>query len=286
MALSLKDKGDINAELIDGIDSSEFLISTGWNSLPAVQYEETLVLRITASGDFTGTYAVGDRIKLTQDATEKQFIVDDLSYATSYTYFALNGNGTTLSANAITNPYYSHVYSPAGFDNAVTKNQVLNEIKDMDGKGSGIDADLIDGKHLADILLAVYPVGAIYISVSSTSPATLFGGTWASFGAGRVLVGIDSGNTSFDTAEETGGNLTHTHTLSSAGSAQITTASDGIRIKRTSRTFTPNRRYSVTGQTEAGFTTETSVQAALDGATDSGSTIPPYIVVYMWKRTA
>lgn len=55
-------------------------------------------------------------------------------------------------------------------------------------------------------LAEVYPVGCIYTSTVSTNPATVFGfGTWAAFGAGRVLVGVDSGDADFDTAEETGG---------------------------------------------------------------------------------
>jgi hypothetical protein len=54
----------------------------------------------------------------------------------------------------------------------------------------------------------VLPVGTIFISVSSTNPATSLGyGTWVAFGAGRVLVGLDGSNTAFDAAEETGGAL-------------------------------------------------------------------------------
>ena len=51
----------------------------------------------------------------------------------------------------------------------------------------------------------IYPVGAIYISVDATSPATLFGGTWSQFAQGRMLVGLDSTDGFFDEVEETGG---------------------------------------------------------------------------------
>lgn len=51
-----------------------------------------------------------------------------------------------------------------------------------------------------------FPVGAVYINVTGVNPATELGyGTWSAFGAGKVLVGYDSGDTDFDTAEETGG---------------------------------------------------------------------------------
>ena len=65
---------------------------------------------------------------------------------------------------------------------------------------------------------ALYPVGSIYTNASvSTNPGTLLGfGTWAAFGAGRVMVGFDAGNALFNTAEETGGSydatlVSHNH---------------------------------------------------------------------------
>ena len=65
-----------------------------------------------------------------------------------------------------------------------------------------------------NIFEKIYPVGSIYINATnSTNPGTLLGfGTWTAFGAGRVPVGIDSSDTDFDTAEETGGSKTHTLT--------------------------------------------------------------------------
>ncbi len=51
---------------------------------------------------------------------------------------------------------------------------------------SGVFA--INGKQLLDIF---YPIGTIYESTKPNSPSTFMGGTWARFGNGRVLVGVD-----------------------------------------------------------------------------------------------
>jgi microcystin-dependent protein len=62
------------------------------------------------------------------------------------------------------------------------------------------------------MMLKIYPIGAIYQSTASTSPASLFGGTWASFGAGRVLVGSGTSDASY-TAGATGDESNHTLTV-------------------------------------------------------------------------
>ena len=68
-------------------------------------------------------------------------------------------------------------------------------------------------------LQALHPVGSVYINATNnTNPATLLGfGTWTAFGAGRVPVGFNAGDSRFDTAEETGGSydavvVSHNHT--------------------------------------------------------------------------
>lgn len=135
--------------------------------------------------------------------------------------------------------------------------------------------------------LAPYPVGAIYTSVVSTSPATLFGGTWSAFGAGKFLVGINAGETEFDTVEETGGAKTVTLTSAQSGvPAHSHPAGSGFEFVR-------NRANSgIANFTNAGGTpltkdvaTSTANNSAADAAS-SHNNLPPYVVVYMWKRTA
>ena len=57
--------------------------------------------------------------------------------------------------------------------------------------GSGLTVDA-DGTLSADSALAAYPVGSIFQTVSSTSPAVLFGGTWQEIAWNRVLMGAGS----------------------------------------------------------------------------------------------
>lgn len=56
-----------------------------------------------------------------------------------------------------------------------------------------------------------FPVGSVFIAVVDDDPADLLGyGTWAAFGAGRVLIGVNAADPDFDTVEETGGSKTVT----------------------------------------------------------------------------
>lgn len=132
---------------------------------------------------------------------------------------------------------------------------------------------------LSKLLELVYPVGSIYISVTSTNPGTLFGGTWSAFGAGRALVGIDAGQTEFDTVEETGGSKTHTLTSSEMPAhvhQQQVMTNSGVAAGVYGAT--PNVNGSA--PLAAGFDTQST------GGGGAHNNLQPYIVVYMWKRTA
>jgi|13_taG_2_1085334.scaffolds.fasta_scaffold07462_1 hypothetical protein len=137
-----------------------------------------------------------------------------------------------------------------------------------------------------------YPIGSIYINASnSTNPSTLLGfGTWAAFGAGRVLVGIDSGDTDFDSAEETGGAKTHTLTNNQMPSHSHLT----VGSRTTNTTPTSSNSIAVNSNQSSGNNdyilfgggTQTSGITNTAGNGESHNNLQPYIVVYMWKRTA
>lgn len=141
------------------------------------------------------------------------------------------------------------------------------------------DVQITDGGSLAAAIAAIqtiYPVGSIYITTVSTNPNTVLGfGTWAAFGAGKVLVGLDSGDGDFDTAEETGGAKTHAH---DAGTYNV---SGTTVVDPNFFSHTPGGGGAVSKQTHAH-----AFSANVAGASAAGATVQPYVVVYMFKRTA
>lgn len=127
-------------------------------------------------------------------------------------------------------------------------------------------------------VLDVYPVGSIYISVSSTNPGSIFGGAWVAFATGRTLIGVDAGQTEFDTVQETGGAKTktlteselpaHTHNIPDVRSA--TTGAASTRIARS---------------VDASSTAGSDVETAATGSGSAFSILNPYVTVYFWRRT-
>jgi hypothetical protein len=150
-------------------------------------------------------------------------------------------------------------------------------------------------------LAVLYPVGSIYTNASnSTNPGTLLGfGTWTAFAAGRVLVGFNSANALFDTAEETGGSadavtVSHTHTAtstvsdpghnhSSARNASNTAGNNGGGFAANS--YDGNNSGPITTTSAStGISVSTSITSA--GSSGTNANYQPFITVYMWKRTA
>ncbi len=134
--------------------------------------------------------------------------------------------------------------------------------------GTAKNAAKLDGKTAAEWMLALYPVGSIYLAVHEISPASLFGGTWEQIkdrfllGAGEQYAQGETGGTAEETlsVEQI---PSHTHAMHT----RAVYAGDGSYV---------------------GCCKES--QAAdlyASGSTGGGAAhnnMPPYLAVYMWKR--
>ena len=140
-------------------------------------------------------------------------------------------------------------------------------------------------------LQALYPVGSIYSSTVSTNPGTLFGfGTWVAYAAGRVLIG-DGGGYS---AGATGGSadavvVSHTHTASTAITDPGHSHSTFVQTVIAGTSSGPDANWwrkdaTTTGSATTGITAATTVTSA--GVSGTNANLQPYVVVYMWNRTA
>ena len=126
----------------------------------------------------------------------------------------------------------------------------------------------------------VYPVGSIYMSVNSTSPQTLFGGTWEQIKDKFLL---SCGNTYSNGA--TGGSadaivVSHTHSLSND---TYILATSGGAVSRNSTAGQTGTKVNNLLQSADAITRRSIASTGSDG---TGKNMPPYLAVYMWKRTA
>lgn len=131
-------------------------------------------------------------------------------------------------------------------------------------------------KILADI---IYPVGSIYISVNNTNPSTYYGGTWVQI-KDRFLLAC--GNTYSNGA--TGGEASHTLT-----NDEIPSHNHAIRVAVTNGGNAGNYRSAFAtnsdwwaGENNYDWNNKTNNI----GGGQAHNNMPPYLAVYVWKRTA
>jgi hypothetical protein len=118
----------------------------------------------------------------------------------------------------------------------------------------------------------VYPVGAIYMSVNGTDPGTLFGGTWSRI-TDRFLLAAGSTYS----AGDTGGASTHKH----LGTSGYNSSNQGVVVTNGEDTGTVDK-YRTSGIDASG----SSSSGITVPYTGNSSSMPPYLAVYIWKRTA
>ena len=169
-----------------------------------------------------------------------------------------------------------------------------------------------DNLDKTSILNLVYPVGSIYMSANNVSPQTFLGGTWVSWGEGRVPVGVNSSDTDFNTAEKTGGEKTHRLSVDEMpwhdhSGTNSTVETKTIHTRPTGGALLPlgintyTVKYDVNEQTqeymvspaggqtlnvESGTIINSQYGVCPNGSGVAHNNLQPYITCYMWKRTA
>jgi len=148
---------------------------------------------------------------------------------------------------------------------------------------SKLEALEVNGKTIFEM---IYPVGSIYMTISSTNPSSYFGGTWVSWGSGKIPVGVNTAETEFNTVEKTGGSKTVALTSGQLPAHQHAVYAEYGTSSNLSSSPIAQTYMQLAGSSAGTRSYQTSPIASGGGNGESHSNLQPYITCYMWKRTA
>ena len=136
----------------------------------------------------------------------------------------------------------------------------------------------------------MYPVGSVYISLSSTfDPNTSFGGTWTRFGAGRCLWGVGSNNSGLGSNIEAGlPDIEGEYPFGADGYNIISYSTDSDNAFYFNGTWTDNTHHSSWGNTQEYSWLKAKFKASRHNSIygNSDTVQPPAVKCVFWKRTA
>lgn len=234
----------------------------------------------------------------------------------------MSGTGNPFSDKAMLNSWQSSdkpTMKDFNDDNKAIETQVMWK-KDYDPDGSIKNSGGIKNTVTLEMLKQIYPVGSIFFSMRNETPGNSLGfGTWTPVAAGRMLVGVNTNDADFKTVKTTGGSKhmrghTHSTPCHTHKAGELKTKSTGAHTHMAARgqfyqfvgeggeyhiqgagsrnavisAATANsgaHTHTVSGSTASGGSGKT-------GETGSGTqsanqaNMPPYLVCYMWQRTA
>lgn len=258
-------------------------------NLTASAYSGTgsIILKTSSDNSYVFSFTVSDSISSSSKST---------SVSTGYCIYHVPASGKGITFGGIAEGDGFNVKMPATFSSTInTSGNFVGQYvtgtwlrtvsaTDLGRKPPKVavidESGWIYSRALSALILeAVYPVGSIYISVNSTSPQTLFGGTWKAI-QGKFLLGQSSAHTAGSTGGEETHTLTmgempeHTHPMYSgnAGGDSEWTPDEGA--------------YLVDSVTQIKTTWWARLGMGYAGGGNAHNNMPPYLAVYMWKRTA
>ena len=158
-------------------------------------------------------------------------------------------------------------------------------IKDKDGNYSSLQTALLN---------MIYPVGSIYMSMNDVSPQNFLGGTWVRFAEGCVAIGAGTGTDSnslertFRVGETNQGEYSHTLAVREIPSHNHTITMTRQEVFKHIGSAGGGEDWIVSASNDGLDCGKNLVSATIGftGASGAHNNMPPYIVCYMWKRTA
>ena len=244
-------------------------------------------LRGTKSNVTASTKVLADGQPLYEKDTHKLKVGDGSTQAKSLPYITVDTDSTLSSTS--TNP----------IQNKVVNTELAKKLPLAGGTMTGVlttnGINLTSGTDYGDtlpdspatnqlffqtvgsnfVLDNVYPIGSIYMNVNSTNPGTLFGGTWEQI-QGKFLLGMSS---SYPAGSQ-GGEASHTLTVSEMPNhthSIIGYSASGNDYSGSDADLSFNYNNTMVGW---------SGRTASAGGNQAHNNMPPYISVYIWKRTA
>ena len=245
------------------IDTTVTLTSSGWSGTDL--FTQTVKV---AGVKADNNYRVYQYISSGATAAEIKTYLKNFSYVVSG--YATPADGS-ITFTTIKKPTANVTVRIVGDSNVERTTVENSEVTSMKSDIASINTSL------NTLNTRIYPVGSIYISVNNTNPATIFGGTWEQI-KDRFL--LSAGNSYI--AGSTGGESTHTLTINEMPShshqlndqdahGAIGSLQGGGGYSQVNRSADTTYWWSSTHET---------------GSSQPHNNMPPYLTVYMWKRTA
>ena len=244
----------------------------------------------SANYNFNLPNSANDEIADINDISDNFRIIDEIMNETDQTFEptstkAASGKAVNEAISGIQpiDENTEFVFDGGDVDGGVSVDIVVDTV--LSKTSNNPIANKAVATKFSEIIRAIYPVGAIFISTDSTSPATLFGGTWERIKDTFLL----AAGTTY-AAGTTGGEATHTLTEAELASHIHQIRSDGgakTYLVATNGSGSDGPDYSFDDSShDYGGNVSGTFYATATGGNQPHNNMPPYLAVYVWKRTA